>query len=206
MGHLLSKQKRVGRSRYASLIKALVAGCLALCGTFAHAGLITLSSSQAGGTVTLTVTDSNPADMCAGGLCAADFTIGFDPAALSFIPGSETSNFFVLAGAGASGEVQVSFVTLDAINFAGGPEALFTLGFNALLTQSVVVTIVPTDFGVPVLDQYLPAAANATVSVQGPAAQVPEPNTALLALLALAGLAWRRRTNLAQDQRLQPSV
>jgi hypothetical protein len=55
-------------------------------------------------------------------------------------------------------------------------------------------------------DLYLPAEADAIVDVQVAAGAVPEPNTALLVLLALAGMAWRRQTNLAQDQRQLPSA
>lgn len=205
MGYLLSNRKRLRGSLRAWWLQVAAAGALALCGAPAHAGVISLSSAQLGNIVTLTVTDSNPSDMCIGGACAADFTIGFDPAVLSFIPSSETSSFFFVgAGPGVSGEVLVSFVTFDAADFAGGPEVLFSVAFSALRTEQILVTISPTDFGVVVTDQYLPAAAVATVDVVGPGGPngtVPEPSTALLAMLALAVLAWRRQTNLAQDQR-----
>jgi hypothetical protein len=202
--YLFSDRKRHRGSRHAWWMQAAAAGWFALCGTLAHAGVISLSSNQVGSVVTLTATDSAPLDMCTDdGVCGADFTIHFNSAVLEFIEFSEISNFFVGTNSLASGEVVVSFAALPEF-FSGDPEVLFSIGFNALLTQQVLVEIKPIDTGGP--DLYLPGPAEISVDAIGPAATVPEPNTALLAMLALAVLAWRRQTNLAQDQRPIPSA
>jgi hypothetical protein len=202
VGQLYSTQKRNRGSAHARWVRVALAGWLALCGALAHAGVITLSSSQSGSVVTVTVTDSAPADMCISGLCAADFTLGFDPAVLGFIDGSAAGDFFPFANA-VGAEVLVSLFA-DAGAFPAS-NVLFTIDFNALMAGSILLTIDPIDFGVPGLF-YLPAEAQATVDVKLAASAVPEPNTALLVLLALAGMAWRRQTNLAQDQRQLPTA
>jgi hypothetical protein len=163
--------------------------------------VISLSTSQAGDVLTLTVSDNAPGDMCSGGFCGADFAIDYDPGQLEFLDVT-ASDFFAMANAPSGGQVLVTMFA-DPDSFPG-TNVLFSLGFRALVGGQAALTIGPRDFGVPVGGAYMPDPATIQLDVVGPAAAVPEPNTALLVALALAGLAWRRRTFLAQDRRPVP--
>lgn len=169
-------------------IQLLVAACIGLSGA-AQAGQLSVTTQQSNGVVTFDIFDSNPLDMCADGLCAADFDIDYNPADLEFLGYTEYTPYFALANAANGGpfgmQVLVSF-------FADEPDLvnklLFSLHFKPLVTQQVELTVGPRDFGVPL--PYQPAPVAVAIPV---VAAVPEPSSVLMLAIGLAALVWRRR-------------
>jgi MYXO-CTERM domain-containing protein len=185
------------RSRFLQL---MTAATLALSGASASAGVLSVTTQQSGSTVTFNVFDSDPTQMCDMGICFADFAIDFDPAKLAFLDGATTLPYWSMANAAAGGplgsQVLVSFMA-DELELAGN-KLLFSLGFQALAAGDTGLTVGLRDFGLPP-GPYQPDPVNVTIPLL--AVAVPEPSSALLAAIGLAGLvSGRRRQTHAPGQ------
>lgn len=175
------------RSRFLQLMTAAV---LALSGVSASAGILSVTTQQTGSTVTFKVFDSDPLDICDGGLCYADFAIGFDASKLAFLDGATTSPFFAMANAevgGASGSQVLVSLFADEPDLAGA-SLLFSIGFTALVSEPVTLTVGVRDFGVTM--PYQPDPINVVIPL---ATALSEPFPALLTAIGLAGLLAARR-------------
>lgn len=199
MANVFSKRGCNPHVRYAGWLKMVVAGCFALSGALAHAGVLSVTTGEASGQVTFNIFDNSPADMCVGEVCFADFAVDFNPAELEFLENATASPHMAMAHAEPGGpkgsQVLVSFVA-DPDQLASA-NLLFSLSFRSLVTQQVTLTIGPRDFGGDEQGDYQHQAIDVSLPV---ATAVPEPSTALLAALGLGALAWRRRKQPVPQQ------
>lgn len=196
MAHTVSAPGSVSRVLRSRLTTLVLAGAAGLSAASAQAGVLSVVTEQANGIVTFNIFDSNPLDMCDGGVCFADFAIDFNPAELEFVSGATLVPSFFEAGAALGGpkgaQVFVSLLPDDEAAL-GGSNLLFSLGFKALVTQQVALTVGPREFPVPM--PYQPAPVNVSV----PVGAVPEPASLLMASIGLAGLVWSRRQSGKQQ-------
>lgn len=173
------------------LINLFLAGAVGLSAASAQAGALSVVTEQANGIVTFSIFDSNPLDMCDGAFCFADFGIDFNPAELAFLPDASNLPEFAMANANPGGpmgaKVWVSFLSDETTLGAGN--LLFSLGFKALVTKEVELTVGPLYPAGQVAYPY----THTPVEVSAPVSAVPEPSSVLMAAIGLAGLVWSRR-------------
>lgn len=183
---ILGKQSGAFRTR---VLRFILASCLALGGAAAQAGVLSVTTSQSNGTVIFNVFDSNPLEMCDGGICFADLAIDFNPAELEFLSDASTLPYLAMANAapGGSQGAQVLISYLAEETDLAGTNLLFSLGFRALVTKEVELAVGPRlDLGIPPYNPTL-------VEVSIPVSAVPEPSSPLLGTFGLGVLAFMRR-------------
>lgn len=178
---------------------ALVAAALAGTGAV-QAGFVTVvvapGSYVPGQTVSVLLQDTNPIDMCSGGLCAADIQLSFNPDLLAF-SGNYTAgdlpsvlNPVAVGGPAASGSLAFSLIFDEydpAALVLGSPTTVLSVDFTVVsgLGGQAVVTAEP-DPAVSPASYTFGTAASLPVTVQpGTTPQVPEPGSLGLVLLAL---------------------
>jgi hypothetical protein len=210
MGHLFFQWNKYknGHNALSHWARTGIVGIFVLFCSLAQAGVLTVTATQRpDGLLMLTVKDAQPQDMCDEyGICAADFAIAFDPAALTFADEvtAPSLDYSVLANVDFSGpgnpQVLVSFTNMP-LNF-GDPAVfdasneLFSLGFRPLGSTMVSLTVGLREFPGQVIPIYQrdPVSTSFTVVTA-----VPEPSTAWMALLGLGCLAWAVRRRPVQS-------
>lgn len=193
-------------------LKMGIATLFAFSCAFAQAGSLSATThQQPDGLLVLTLSDSAPADMCFGEICAADFTIGFNSAELEFLPTSVTSvnDYGVMGNTNPENpdEILVSFFSTRVLGMSE-PNELFSLGFRPLVSKAVSLQIGPRtlgfdDDGRSILAEYPFESVTAIANVTPP---VPEPSTALMTLFGLGFLGLMAQKRSSRDRRSSKSA